>query len=265
MDGLNPKEIKLHSLLSGVGKGLIAYSGGVDSAYLLWFAHTRFPGKFLGVLADSPSLKREELQKALDFTTRHNLPVRVIHTRETDNPDYINNPVNRCYFCKFELFEQMNELALRERFDAICYGENSDDAFDLRPGKQAAAEFRVLAPLSHAGLTKADIRSLARNAGLEVADKAAQPCLASRIPQGSEVTTEKMREVEQAESVLEKAGFKIVRVRHFGKRALLQVGPDEVARLQQIDADQSITRKIRDIGFEQVELDPAGYVGSSLR
>ncbi|MDD5261135.1 MAG: ATP-dependent sacrificial sulfur transferase LarE [Methylacidiphilales bacterium] len=265
MNDLAEKEESLRTILSSVAKGLIAYSGGIDSAFLLWFAHTQFPGKFLGVIADSPSLKRSELQNALAFAETHRLPARVIHTREIDNSDYANNPLNRCYFCKFELFEQMNALACLEGYSAICYGENTDDAHDVRHGKKAASEFRVLAPLHDAGFAKADVRRFAREAGLEIAEKPAQPCLSSRIPHGSEVTPEKLREIELAESVIEKAGFRIVRVRHLGKRALVQVAPGEVSWLQQLNRDNSITDQLKKIGFEEVELDPVGYEGASLR
>jgi pyridinium-3,5-biscarboxylic acid mononucleotide sulfurtransferase len=261
-------EKKLHHLdtvLRAHSPLLVAYSGGVDSAVLLWRAVQVLGNAALGAVADSPSLKRSELQEALDFARRHHLPLRVVETEETQDPRYQANPVNRCYFCKHELFSQLDSLAGREKFAAVAYGENADDAGDFRPGQNAAREFAVLAPLREAGLTKAEIRQLAHEAGLEVADKPAQPCLASRIPTGLEVTPEKLSQVEQAEAVLEKHGFRIVRVRHLGVRALVQVSPAETPRLLEPARMNEIQKNLQKLGFAEIEFDPAGYQGASLR
>jgi len=244
---------------------LVAYSGGVDSAVLLWRAFRVMGSSAMGAIADSPSLKRSELEEALDFARSHGLPLRVIRTEETEDPRYQANPVDRCFYCKYELFDRLHDLAKREGYAAVAYGENADDAGDFRPGQKAAKEFAVLAPLREAGLTKADIRALAGQAGLEVADKPAQPCLASRIPTGLEVTPEKMRQIELAEAVLQRAGFRIVRVRHLGGKALVQVSPGETARLLDDACAPGIRRELEALGFFTVEFDPAGYQGASLR
>ena len=188
-----------------------------------------------------------------------------IQTEELEDARYLANPINRCYYCKFELFEKLNSLAAEERFASVCYGENADDAGEFRPGQQAASEFHILAPLRQAGLTKAEIRQLAREAGLSVADKAAQPCLASRIPHGSEVTPEKLRAVETAEAVLARAGFRIYRVRHHGSKALVQVAPDELPRLLELHASGTLTTSLQAAGFGEVEIDPIGYQGAALK
>lgn len=260
------KTEKLEELLRGQSRLLVAYSGGVDSAFLLWKAVQVLGDRVQGVLADSPSLAREEKDLALAFAGRHGLPVRVIETREMENPDYRANPANRCFFCKHELFERMNGLALAEGYSAIAYGENADDAHEDRPGQRAASTFSVLAPLREAGWTKSDVRSGAGAAGLEVAEKVAQPCLASRIPHGLEVTPEKLRQVESAESVVRGEGFRIVRVRHLGSRALVQVGPAETAQLRENQGLQdAIAGRLKTLGFAGVDFDPLGYQGAALR
>lgn len=263
---MREKTEKLEELLRGQSRLLVAYSGGVDSAFLLWKAVQVLGDRAQGVLADSPSLAREEKNLALDFARRHGLPVRVIETREMENPDYRANPANRCFFCKHELFERMNGLARTEGYSAIAYGENADDAHEDRPGQRAASSFSVLAPLREAGWAKGDVRAGAREAGLEVAEKAAQPCLASRIPHGLEVTPEKLRQVESAEAAVRGEGFRIVRVRHLGPRALVQVGPAETARLRDDQALQDgLTARLKTLGFAGVDFDPLGYQGAALR
>jgi len=259
------KEALLRAQLQGLPNALIAYSGGVDSAYLLWTATKILGSKCLGVLADSPSLKRSELEHALHFAQTWSLPVRVIKTEELANPDYTANPLNRCYHCKYELFEQIKSIAEKEEYSTICYGENLDDASEFRPGQEAAKTFQVLAPLRDAGLTKQDIRSLALQAGLSVADKVAQPCLSSRIPHGAEVTVEKLRQIEQAEAFLEKEGFNIYRVRHHGKVARVQVSPQETLRLLDPLMREKIRTALNLYGFSIVEFDQEGYSGASLR
>ncbi|NJK93374.1 MAG: ATP-dependent sacrificial sulfur transferase LarE [Blastochloris sp.] len=265
MTSLAEKEQQLRELLRSLPKALIAYSGGVDSAYLLWVAHQELGSRVLGILADSPSLKRQELADSQLFAQTWQLPLRVIATRELENPAYQANPLNRCFHCKHELFDQMQRIALLEAYPALCYGENADDAGELRPGQKAAQEFRVLAPLREAGLSKADIRALARAAGLSVADKTAQPCLSSRIPHGLEVTPEKLQQIEKAEAVLEQEGFRIFRVRHHGERALVLVSPEETPQLLKPDTIRRIAISIQSCGFQQVDFDPLGYRGASLR
>ncbi|HEY2342828.1 MAG TPA: ATP-dependent sacrificial sulfur transferase LarE, partial [Chthoniobacteraceae bacterium] len=196
---------------------LIAYSGGVDSAYLLAEAHAVLGARLLGAIADSPSLPRRALSDALALAAQIGAPVEVIATHELENSQYASNPVNRCYFCKAELFTKLDDLARQRGFQAIAYGENADDMRQVRPGRQAAAEFSVIAPLRDAELTKAEIREYSRALGLPTADAPAQPCLSSRIPHGTPVTVDTLAMIERAEEWVRNLGFRIFRVRHIAE------------------------------------------------
>ena len=220
---------RLRASLQAYGSCLVAYSGGVDSVFLARVARDVLGDKALAVIADSPSLPRRELKEALDVAAKFQLPVRVVRTREFDNPNYTNNPINRCYFCKHELFTELAPIARAEGFAVIAYGENASDAGDYRPGAQAAAEFQVRAPLKEAGLTKAEIRALSAQLGLPTADKPQMACLSSRIPHGEAVSAEKLSMIERAENVLRDLGFHDVRVRHHELRSEIEApgsGPE---------------------------------------
>lgn len=260
---LEAKCAALADLLRAHRPLLIAYSGGVDSSYLLAFArHTLGRDGMLGVIADSPSLPRKGLAAALELAQSLDAPVEVLSTGEMENPEYVSNPFNRCYFCKSELFARMNALAGQRAFAAIAYGENADDPADTRPGSQAAREFAVLAPLRQAGLTKEDIRRLSRTLDLPTADAPSQPCLSSRIPFGTPVTREALAMVEAGEAHVRSLGFHVLRVRHLvgsdGKpRARVQVARDEMDRLPALQA--TLEAGLLAAGYTAVEIDPEGY------
>ncbi|MEQ1860338.1 MAG: ATP-dependent sacrificial sulfur transferase LarE [Chthoniobacteraceae bacterium] len=251
----------LHSLLRTHAPLAIAYSGGVDSAYLLAEAHRTLGDAVLGVIADSPSLPRAALAEALEVAAQIGARVEVVKTGELDNPDYASNPPNRCYFCKAELFTHLDALARTRGFRAIAYGENADDMTQVRPGRKAAEEFAVLAPLRDAGLTKAEIRELSHALGLPTADAPAQPCLSSRIPWGTPVTLDALAMVERGEAVLRALGFRVFRVRHIVEgdaiRARVQIAPEEMSRLPEVRA--ALEAGVIAAGYSGVEIDPLGY------
>ncbi len=239
---------------------LVAYSGGVDSTCLLAAAHRELGNDVTGILADSPSLPRAALQEALAVARKIGAPVEVVATEEIEDPRYASNPVNRCYFCKAELFERMSAIASARGAAAIAYGENADDPAHLRPGSQAAREFSVIAPLRQAGLTKADVRELSRQWGLPTAEAPAQPCLSSRIPHGTPVTRDALALVERGEAFLRAMGFRVFRVRYVAGTpagAKVQIAPEEMTTLA--GREILLTQGLIDAGFGSVEIDPGGY------
>jgi pyridinium-3,5-biscarboxylic acid mononucleotide sulfurtransferase len=259
---IRQKQKKLQSVLRLYPRWLIAYSGGVDSTYLLAEAASLLGRSALGVIADSPSLPRQALSSAIQVAQSLGAQLRVIKTTELEKPEYATNPVNRCYFCKHELFDRMQRLALDEKFPVLAYGENADDALELRPGAQAATEFKIKSPLREAGLTKEEIRWLSQERNLPTADQPAQPCLSSRIPHGTRVTRQALMMIESAEDRVRALGFHVFRVRYNTAEdgaiiAKLQVEPSEMARLgplaSQLEGD------LRKIGFSRMMIDPIGY------
>ncbi len=293
---LAEKYEQLRRLLDSYGSCLVAYSGGVDSAFLACVAHDVLGEKSIAVIADSPSLPRRELDEALAIAEQFHIPVRVIQTQEFENPQYLSNPNNRCYFCKHELFTQLVPLAKATGFGVIAYGENASDVGDYRPGAQAASEFRIHAPLKEAGLTKSDIRQLSAQLGLPTADKPQMACLSSRIPYGEPVTEEKLRMIEQAENVIRDLGFYDVRVRHHeliaasnlqvaGSQSLgqppesgnserlaspirhlarIEIGVTEISKFLADGLSAKVADALSKIGYAHVTLDLRGYRRGSL-
>lgn len=262
---LSEKANRLTSILKKWPSALVAYSGGVDSAFLLYTAHQVLGSRVTGVLGDSPSLPRSEHAAALSFAKKHHLSVEILSTQEMANPSYVANPPNRCFFCRADLFQRMSELASTRGVSVLAYGENADDALEVRAGRAAAGQFSVVSPLRDAGLTKEDIRNLAKSAQLEIAEKPAAPCLSSRLAPGLAVSIERLAAIEKAEGIVRDRGFHIVRVRHYGTKALLQVSPQETPRLQEPTLRADLTREILSAGFAEVEFDPIGYQGAGLR
>ena len=266
----NGKFEQLQRRLQGYGSCLVDYSGGVDSVFLARVAHDVLGARSLAVIADSPSLPRRELQEALELAATFHFPVRVVKTAEFDNPSYLANPANRCYFCKHALFEHLTPIARAEQFAVIAYGENASDAGDFRPGAQAAVEFQIRAPLKEAGLTKAEIRELSAQLGLPTADKPQMACLSSRIPYGEPVSPEKLAMIEAAENVLRDAGFYEVRVRHHvttgsqSALARIEVGVAEMPKLLADGVLARVATAIQKVGYQHVTLDLLGYRRGSV-
>ncbi len=255
----NAHAIRLGEILDSFSNVLVAYSGGVDSACLLKAAHMRLGPRAMGVIADSPSLPRAELAAALKLSRAIGARLEVVNTTEFDNPDYLANPANRCYFCKHSLFEQMERLAMKRGFSTLAYGENAEDSGITRPGSKAAAEFQVRAPLKEAGLSKADVRALSACWGLPTADKPASPCLSSRIPHGTPVTTGALAQIEAGEASIRALGFRIFRLRHHGIRARIEIAPDELTRVKSTPVRDQVIQAALAVGYLEVEIDPRGY------
>jgi uncharacterized protein len=259
---LTEKSAVLDSTLRDLGSVLVAYSGGTDSAFLAFAAHRILGDRTLAIIADSASLPRAELAAALAFTAAHGIPTHILKTSELENPAYQRNDRQRCFHCKDELFTQMEQTRDRLKFRHIAYGMNLDDKGDFRPGQQAAANHKAVAPLVTAQLTKPEIRALARDAGLSLADKPASACLSSRIEYGRPVTRENLRQVEQAEDALHALGFPQVRVRHHGDLARIEIDRADLPRA--LSLRHQIIAAIKRFGFPQVTLDPEGYRSGSM-
>ena len=261
---LDFKSAALDRRLRDLGRTLVAYSGGVDSAFLAWAAHRVLKGDMLAVIADSPSLARTHLADAVAFAREQNMPLEVIATEELDRPEYIRNDASRCFHCKDELFDVMEEFRQARGFDSIAYGVNLDDQGDFRPGQLAAQQHRVAAPLLEAGLCKQEIRNLARAAGLRIWDKPASACLSSRIEYGRPVTREALTAVEQGEDALRALGFRQVRVRHHGDIVRIEIASEELPRAMTPAMAAEFTRVFKALGFKFVTLDLEGFRSGSM-
>jgi uncharacterized protein len=261
---LPDKASQLQAELRRLGRVLIAYSGGVDSAYLAWAAHRELGDQVLAVIADSPSLARTQLADAIAFAEEQGFPVEVIQTSELDRPDYVRNDGQRCFQCKDELFEVMEEIRAARGFDAIAYGVNLDDQGDFRPGQQAAKLHHVATPLLAAGLTKQDIRELACEAGLRIWDKPASACLSSRIEYGRPVTREALEVVERGEDAIRALGFRQFRVRHHGDIVRIEIAREELDRALNPAMAEQFTTIFKQLGFKFVTLDLEGFRSGSM-
>jgi uncharacterized protein len=257
------KERDLSDALSSLDSVVVAYSGGVDSAYLAYIASRTLGDRAFAVTADSPSYPERHRALAIRIAKDFGLHHEIIRTRELDNPDYRANPSNRCYFCKHELYTHLSRIAA-ERRAVVVDGNNADDRGDYRPGRQAAREFGVRSPLDEVNLTKDEIRALSRRAGLPTWDEPASACLSSRIPYHTEVTDEKLRTIERAEQAVRALGFRVFRVRHHDEVARVEIARDEMSRALEPEIAAAIVRELKAVGYRYVTLDLQGYRLGSL-
>ena len=263
MNGNTHKEDALRDTLASLGSVIVAYSGGVDSAYLAWVAHDTLGERAVAITAESPSYPERHralaVRIARDFGLRH----EIIRTGELERPEYRANPENRCYYCKHELYTNLSRLAA-DREAVVVDGNNADDRGDYRPGRQAAREFGVRSPLDEVDLTKAEIRELSHRAGLPTWDEPASACLSSRIPYHHDVTDEKLRTIERAEQALRDLGFRVFRVRHHDEVARIEIAREEMARALDAEISAAIVRQLKAAGYRYISLDLQGYRMGSL-
>jgi pyridinium-3,5-biscarboxylic acid mononucleotide sulfurtransferase len=261
---LEQKARHLRQILADSGRLVVAYSGGVDSAFLAWKAHQVLGEHMRAAIADSASLARTHLEDALAFVRERGIPVEVVETRELENPAYIRNDSMRCFHCKDELFSVLERYREARGFNAIAYGVNADDEGDFRPGQQAARQHHVLAPLLGAGLNKGEIRELARQADLRLWDKPASSCLSSRLEYGRAVTPEALTVIERGEDALRALGFRQFRVRHHGEMVRIEIAPEELPRALTAEMAREFTNVFKALGFKFVTLDLEGFRSGSM-
>ncbi len=264
MPDLAAKQSHLLALLKPMGRVIVAFSGGADSAYLAWAAHRALGAAALAVTADSPSLPRSHKRDCQEFTARFGIEHEFVDTNEFDNPDYVRNNPDRCFHCKDELFTRLEQFGRERSIDRIVYGVNLDDLGDYRPGQNAAKRHQVAAPLADATLTKAEIRELSRAAGLPTWDRPAAACLSSRIPYGTPVTIQNIKTVETGEEEIKALGFRQFRVRFHGEIVRIEIANDEMPRALSVDMAQRLTAIFKPLGFKYVALDLEGYRQGSL-
>jgi uncharacterized protein len=261
---LDSKQEQLLTELRRLGRVIVAYSGGTDSAYLAWAAHRALGDGMIAITADSASIPASHKRAAEEFAAECGFRHEYISTHEFENPDYVKNDKNRCFHCKDELFSRLDDYAAESKYQHVVYGVNFDDLGDYRPGQNAAKLHQVEAPLADAQLTKAEIRELSRLAGLSTWDRPAAACLSSRVPYGTPVTVETIRTIEDGEEAIRALGFRQFRVRFHGDLARIEIARDELPKALSAEMAAAFTRIFKELGFLYVTLDLEGYRQGSL-
>ena len=261
---IDEKFKKLKSILKSMGEVVIAFSGGVDSTFLLKVAKDVLGDRVLGILADSPTYPSREYKEAMKIASQIGVEIKVIHTKETDDIKFRENPVNRCYFCKTELFTKIKDIAKKENFKNIVDGSNADDLGDYRPGMKALEEKNIRSPLKEAGLSKSEIRQLSKMLNLPTWDKPALACLSSRFPYGEKIDLKKLNMIDEVENYLHDEGFENVRARHYDKTLRIEVSQNEIDKFFDFKTRERVVKRVKEIGYTYVTLDLEGYRQGSM-